>query len=84
MAPFIDSFSPYGELTVNMGYQFTPGLLLSMINSTVLRLQVESRNSPPVSVNYTWNVISVGNKTFTLALKFEDIKKLSLRDVFRM
>jgi hypothetical protein len=54
LAPFIETFSSNGEVMVNMGFPFTPGLTETMIDKKVLSIGVESRSNPPKNISFTW------------------------------
>ena len=82
LAPFFESFSSDGELIVNMGFPFTPGLTEKMIDTNVLSIKVESRSTPPKNVNFTWAVTKIGDKYFTIGLDFTDLSQVSKKDIF--
>jgi hypothetical protein len=84
LAPFIESFSSNGELMVNMGFPFTPGLTERMIDTKVLSIKVESRSNPPKNVSFSWAASKVGEKNFTIGLDFTDLGQLSKNDKFTM
>ena len=59
-----------------MGYDFTPGLQVNMIDESVLDAKIISKHNKNIS--FGWNVTKIDNWQFTIVLKFQDISKLSL------
>jgi hypothetical protein len=58
-----------------MGYNFTEGLKTQMINSTVMKLELTSRN--PLTFNepvkFEWNVTEIYNNSFKLQIFFSNV-----------
>ena len=86
LAPFIEYFSEKGEITMQMGYEFSKGLEAQMINETVINLDITSRN--PITfkqpVKFEWNVTELHNKSFKIQLYFSNITNLTPRDLLKI
>ncbi len=69
-----------------MGYEFSEGLKTHMINSTVMKLELTSRN--PFSFNepvkFEWNVTEIYNKSFKLQMFFTNVSNLTPRDLLKV
>ncbi len=74
LAPFIEYFSEKGEITMQMGYDFSEGLEKMMINSTVINISLTSRNIKTFNepVKFEWNVTEIYNKSFKIKLYFSN------------
>ena len=55
LAPFIESFNEKGEVTINMGHEFIPGLHTHIINDTVLQIAIISKiKKTPKNITFNW------------------------------
>lgn len=73
LAPFIESFSPFGDIKIQMGFQFREGLKSWMINSTVLEVFLISRALQPYNISFEWYTSLIENKTFNIKLDIKDV-----------
>ncbi|TNV85626.1 hypothetical protein FGO68_gene8554 [Halteria grandinella] len=78
LAPYISNFTEYGQVTIQMGYEFIQGLKESDIPNL---LDISITLPPnPTQRSYTWYCESLLSTSFVLRLKFTEVLDLTEKD----
>lgn len=84
LSPYIDQFSEYGLLNVQIGYNFTPGLENWMINKTVMKFIVTPKENKSHPYDLNWTSTDISNSSFKIQLQFKNPLSLTYRDILTM
>ena len=84
LAPFVESFNEWGEITIQMSRNFTSQVETWMINSTVLNITIGTRGNNSQSRSFSWEATEVNITSFKIQLRFADVFGLTDKDVFSM